>query len=143
MIPYPEVYLSEVSETQGRLFLRVAEDYPNKDTSDFIVSYLSSDTRRYIDEGQAYLTTMDDGELLAYFLAHENYKFKEGETMKGFKPDWIGRFYSHYQWKYGLSSRESLEKVPLPFLEKAYGGLHDLDIDLAVEKVGDGKTRNN
>lgn len=139
MTPYPEQYLNDVCETQGQLFLRYAEQHPDCDTSDFIIAYLNSKTRRYIDEGQAYLTTMDERELLNYYLHYEGYKFKEGKAMEGFKPDWIGRFYSLYQWKYGLSSREALEKVPLPFLEKAYAGLHDLDLDLAVAKVGNAK----
>ena len=32
---------------------------------------------------------------------------------------------------------EVIEKVPLDFLKKAYSGLHDLDLDLAVQKVGE------
>ena len=55
--------------------------------------------------------------------------------MKGFMPDWIGRFYAYYQWAERKSSRESFEKVPLSFLKMAYGGLHDLDLNLAVAKV--------
>ena len=34
-------------------------------------------------------------------------------------------------------SWEVIEKVPLDFLKKAYSGLHDLDLDLAVRKVGE------
>ncbi len=30
-----------------------------------------------------------------------------------------------------------LKKVPLDFLKKAYYGLHDLELDLAVQKVGE------
>lgn len=33
-------------------------------------------------------------------------------------------------------SAEVICKVPLKFLEKAYYGLHDLELDLAVKKVG-------
>lgn len=32
-----------------------------------------------------------------------------------------------------------MKKVPVTFLVKAYGGLHDLDLDLAVKKVGETK----
>ena len=42
---------------------------------------------------------------------------------------------AYYQWAERKSSRESFEKVPLPFLKMAYGGLHDLDLNLAVAKV--------
>ena len=41
------------------------------------------------------------------------------------------------QWYYNIPSSKVLEKVPLVFLEKAYFGLHDLEHDLAVQKVGE------
>ena len=50
--------------------------------------------------------------------------------------EWIGEFYAYYQWYYSIPSSEVIQKVPLSFLEKAYYGLHDLDLDLAVKKVG-------
>lgn len=138
MKPYPEQYLLEVSQTQGKLFDYVAMNYPEADTADFINAYLNSKTRKLIDDGQAYLATMDERELLSYFLSHEGYMMKRGKPMEGFMPDWIGQFYSQYQWRRGVYSQEALKKVPLPFLEKAYFGLHDLDIDLAVRKVAEG-----
>ena len=52
-------------------------------------------------------------------------------------PDWIGEFYAYYQWYYNLPSEEVIKKVPLDFLKKAYFGLHDLELDLAVKKVGE------
>jgi hypothetical protein len=30
-----------------------------------------------------------------------------------------------------------IKKIPVSFLEKAYAGLHDLELDLAVQKVGE------
>lgn len=45
-------------------------------------------------------------------------------------------FYAYYQWYYNVPSAEVICKVPLKFLEKAYYGLHDLELDLAVKKVG-------
>ena len=51
-------------------------------------------------------------------------------------PDWTGEFYAYSQWFYNIPSAEAIDKVPLNFLKKAYFGLHDLDLDLAVQKVG-------
>ena len=48
----------------------------------------------------------------------------------------IGEFYAYYRWYYNIPSREVLQRIPLDFLEKAYFGLHDLELDLAVQKVG-------
>ena len=136
MQAYSKAYLDEVVENQGKLFDLYAQDYPNNDTEDFIQTYMKSKTRKYIDESQAYVNTMDARELLDYFFTTEKYEKKQGKAMRGFVSDWIGEFYAYYQWYYNISSAELVDKVPLNFLEKAYHGLHDLDLELAVKKVG-------
>lgn len=133
---YSISYLDDVVENQGKLFDYVAYAYPNSDTEDFIYSYMNSKTRKSIDEAQAYVNTMDSKELLQYFMKVDNYKLKNGKSLKGFMPNWIGQFYAYYQWYYNLSSSQIIKKIPLEFLEKAYYGLHDVDLSLAVEKVG-------
>jgi hypothetical protein len=97
---------------------------------------MKSKTRKSIDEGKAYVTTMDKKELWRYFIDTEKYKGKTGKSFAGFMPDWIGEFYAYYQWYYNIPSAEVVEKVPVSFLMKAYHGLHDLELDLAVKKVG-------
>ena len=52
---YAEAYLSDVVENQGKLFDYVAETFPDKDTEDFINFYMQSNTRKSIDESQAYV----------------------------------------------------------------------------------------
>lgn len=136
MRAYPESYLNEVMENQGKLFDFVAQTYPDKDTEDFIDAYMASKTRESIDEAKAYVNTMDAKELWEYFTKTEKYNLKSGKALSGFMPAWIGEFYAYYQWYYNLSSSETAKKVPVSFLKKAYPGLHDLNIDLAVKKVG-------
>ena len=136
MYAYDEVYLNEVVETQGKLFDLISQNYPDKDTIDFINSYMTSKTRKSIDESQAYVNTMSARELWDYFRKTEGFKLKDGKALQGFVPDWIGEFYAYYQWYYNVKSRELIKKVPVDFLIKAYGGLHDLSLDLAVRKVG-------
>ena len=136
MRAYSEAYLNDVVENQGRLFDFVAQEYPDKDTEAFINAYMASRTRKSIDEAQAYVNTMDARELRAYFIRTENYHLKDGEAMGGFMPAWIGEFYAYYQWFYNLPSAELVKRIPVSFLKKAYAGLHDLDLDLAVKKVG-------
>ena len=140
MSAYPEEYLSDVVENQGKLFDYVSS-LPDCDTEGFIAKYLSSKTRKAIDEGKAYCSTMDYKTLYEYFLSREGYSMKKGAPMEGFMPEWIGEFYAYYQWYYDVPSRELLKRAPLDFLKKAYPGLHDLELPLAVKKVGDsGKT---
>lgn len=82
------------------------------------------------------MNTMDAKELWNYFLTREAYHLKKGKALEGFMPDWIGEFYAYYQWYYNVPSMEIIKKIPLSFMEKAYYGLHDLELDLAVQKVG-------
>lgn len=137
MHAYEEAYLSDVVENQGKLFDMIAQDYPDKDTKDFINAYMLSKTRKSIDEAKAYVNTMDATQLLQYFTSTEHYEFKCGKAIEGFAPDWIGEFYAYYQWYYNLPSAEIIKKIPVDFLLKAYHGLHDLDLDLAVKKIGE------
>ena len=136
MAAYSKAYLDEVVETQGKLFDYVATTYPDMDTGDFIDSYMKSATRRYVDEAQAFVCTMDAKTLWEFFLKTDQYKLKKGTALGGFAPDWIGEFYAYYQWQYDIPSCEVVEKVPLEYLKKAYAGLHDLALELAVKKVG-------
>ena len=136
MRAYSDAYLSDVVENQGKLFDFVAQAFPDKDTEDFIKTYMSSKTRKSIDEAKAYVNTMDAKELWKYFMETEKYHLKPGKALGGFMPDWIGEFYAYYQWYFNVPSAELVKKIPLDFLKKAYYGLHDLELDLAVQKVG-------
>ena len=137
MRAYSKDYLNDVVENQGKLFDFVAQNFSDKNTEDFIKTYMQSKTRKSIDEAKAYVNTMSAKELWDYFTKTENYVLKSGKSIDGFIPDWIGEFYAYYQWYYNIPSSDVLKKVPLDFLKKAYYGLHDLELDLAVQKVGE------
>lgn len=137
MRAYSEEYLNDVVENQGKLFDFVAQTFPNMDTEDFINTYMISKTRKSIDDAKAYVNTMDAKELWKYFSDTEQYQLKDGEALEGFIPDWIGEFYAYYQWYFNIPSSELIQKIPVDFLKKAYYGLHDLELDLAVQKVGE------
>ncbi len=137
MRAYANVYLNDVVENQGKLFDFVAHSFPDKDTKEFMQTYMTSKTRKSIDESQAYVLTMSAKELWEYFLETEGYQLKDGDAIQGFMPGWIGGFYAYYQWYYNIPSAELVKKIPIEFLMKAYFGLRDLELDLAVKKVGD------
>lgn len=137
MRAYSDAYLNDVVENQGKLFDLVAQSYPDTDTEDFINTYMASKTRKSIDEAKAYVNTMSADELWSYFTETEHFTLKSGETLEGFMPDWIGEFYAYYQWYYNIPSAEIIKKIPVDFLKKAYHGLHDSELDLAVQKVGE------
>ena len=64
---FKSLFRMKLLETQGKLFDYIASTYPEMDTEDFIVSYMTSKTREYIDEGQAYVCTMSVKDLWQYF----------------------------------------------------------------------------
>ena len=136
--PYDRSYLDFVVEEQGRLFESLQDDRPEVDSADFIVSYLKSSTRRQLDEGHAYYLTLDAAHLKETFLDESGYVPKAGTPIRGFAPNWIGQFYARFQWETGISSAEALGQVPLKWLVNAYSCLHDLDLGVAVQKVGGG-----
>ena len=134
---FSESYLEEVIETQGQLFEYAEAHCPEIDTADFINTYMKSSTRAKIDEGQAYLCTMDAGSLFDYFLKYDGYIVKNGKTVGGFAANWIGQFYALFQWIYKIPSKEVVELLPVRFMFEGYPGLHDLDLRTAVGKVGE------
>lgn len=71
---------------------------------------MTSKTRKWIDESQAYVNTMNAKELWNYFLENDKYELKNGKNIEGFMPDWIGEFYAYYQWYYNLPSSEVIKK---------------------------------
>ena len=46
MKAYAEEYLNDVVENQGKLFDYVAQNFPDKDTEEFINFYMKSKTRK-------------------------------------------------------------------------------------------------
>ncbi len=98
---------------------------------------MTSKTRKAIDNGQAYVTTMDYKTLWDYFVNNDLFTLKKGKAIEGFLPEWIGEFYAYYQWYYNIPSSELVKKIPVDFLKIAYPGLHDLELELAVKKVGE------
>lgn len=115
MRAYAEEYLNDVVENQGKLFDFVAQTFSDKDTEDFIYTYMTSKTRKSIHEAKAYVSTMTAKELWEYFCETEQYQLKYGKALDGFMPDWLGEFYAYYQWYYNIPSSEIIKKVPMDF----------------------------
>ncbi len=133
--PYDGVYLQEIAETQGALFERLQDEEPQIDGLAFIRSYMKSATRSFLDRGDVYLATLGPRELMNYYQTEELHEPKQGVPLRGFAPNWIGQFYAQYQWHTGAPSRDIVDRISPDWLVTAYHGLHDLDMQLAVQKV--------
>ena len=140
MNAYPECYVNEIVETQGKLFELVAEK-PSIDFDDFIQRYMTGKTRGYLDKADAYLSNLNEKELFDYFCKLDNFSPKMGTSLSGFAPNWIGQFYARYQWQQNIPSKKLISIFPPDFVKASYAGLHDLDLDLAVKKVSENTSR--
>ena len=134
MTAYPECYVNEIVETQGKMFEMVAESHKT-DFDDFIEKYMKSKTRSFLDRADAYVSNLSEKELYDYFCKIDAYTPKKGKSLSGFAPDWIGQFYARSQWQENVSSANLINLLPIDFVKASYRGLHDLELDLAVEKV--------
>ena len=133
--PYDRCYLNQVVETQGRFFERLQDADEPFDTADMITAYMSGKTRAQLDAGHAYYLTLDDERLKEIFLEESGYKPKPGMPLRGFMPNWIGRFYALAQWRSATPSAELVRRFPVADMVALYPGAHDLDLALAVEKT--------
>jgi len=134
MNAYPECYVNEIVETQGKLF-ELVSDSPSIDFDDFIERYMTGKTRTYLDRADAYLSNLNEKELFEYFCKVDGFYPKSGKSLSGFAPNWIGQFYARCQWQENIPSRQLVKILPVDFVKASYAGLHDLDLDLAVNKV--------
>ena len=89
---YADVYLNDVVEVQGKLFDFFAQKFPDKDTEDFIETYMRSKTRKSIDDSQAYVMTMDVQTLWEYFLKNDKYNAKPERDCRDFRRTGWGNF---------------------------------------------------
>lgn len=132
---YDISYRDEIVETQGRLFGLLALENRGCDGEDFITAYMKSDLRARIDRAEARPANMTAEELKEGFVRDGGYSFRPGESVDGLSADWIGQFYAYYQWANAVDSREVVDRLPVSLMRKAYPGLHDLDLPLAVERM--------
>ena len=95
-----------------------------------------SRTRGFIDDAHPYVCTKTLDELLDFYIATDGFKPKVGKDIGGFIPNWIGQFYAYYQWFYNVRSVDIIKHIPVEYLLQHYPALHDLDLRLAVKRVG-------
>ena len=119
MNAYPECYVNEIVETQGMLF-ELVSDSPSIDFDDFIERYMTGKTRTYLDRADAYLSNLNEKELFEYFCRVDGFCPKEGKSLSGFAPNWIGQFYARSQWQENIPSRQLVKILPVDFVKASY-----------------------
>jgi hypothetical protein len=127
-------YLEEVIETQGLLFENVV--YSGGDLIDFVNKYMNSELKHIIDNRGAIQTNMLYPEQLEELAKAENITPIKSLGFNDYMlANWIGEFYAWIQWYTQLSSSFIIKMLPIKDFIVMSRGLHDLDIELAVQKV--------
>lgn len=136
MAAYDELYVSSIMKTQGKMFLNIRDKLPGVDEKWFIESFMKSDIRALLDDGNTKYANMPSTELMLHFIDNEcGGQYKYGDEWGGFLPEWAGKIYALYQWKYSTPSKELIEQVPLTAIEHMFSALHQASWETAVDKI--------
>ena len=136
MEAYSDLYVAEISATQGHVFYNIREALPGVDEKQFIEAYMRSHTRRMLDTASPKFAALPSWELIDWFIENEqNGEYEKGGEWGGFLPQWAGQIYSRYQWKYNVASADLIGILPLSEMERIFPALHQAGFDVAVEKI--------
>lgn len=138
MTAYPEVYIARIKKTQGKVFDKIRDELPDADEKWFIESYMRSEIRELLDEGNPMLAHKPSPELIHAFIKREcGGEYQKGKALEGFTAQWIGEIYALYQWQYNIPSARLIELLPVERMAELYIPLHQVGWDLAVKKIND------
>jgi len=136
MAAYSELYVADIVEGQGYVFLCMRDILPGVDEKWFIETWMRSDTRECLDRAYPKWAGMMPDELVWWFIENEcGGEYKRGDKWGGFLPQWVGIIYSLYQWKYNVPSKQIIEDIPLAAMERYYIPFHQASDETAVTKI--------
>ena len=137
---YDEIYLGKAQMTLAWMF-DYAVNGCRIDVEEFYRMFLTSAYVHRFEKGNCSVVAGLSGVELAQRVIWERTPDEELPqpvfSLARSPEYWLGYSLAYYQWYYNLPSREVVKKIPLDFLEKVYYGLHDLELELAVKKVGE------
>ena len=135
---YSALYLSDIVDLQGDMFLQIRDVLPGVDEKWFIEKWMRSRIRELLDNGSPKFAAMLPQEVILYFLEEElNSEYQRGSEWGGFLPEWVGLIYSYFQWRYNIPSRLIIEMLPLSEMEFMFPTLHQTSLQTAAEKIHD------
>lgn len=127
-----DAYTDEVAENQGRLFELAC--YKGYNMEEFTQKFMGGIFRYKLDYRDAIKCNMFFDDILEELLRNEQFTFG-GPKLSPEICCWVGEFYSILRDTMGLESKDIIQILPFAKLYNMARTLHDIDIDLAVEKV--------
>lgn len=125
-------YSDEVAENQGRLFELACDSKYNME--DFVYRFMGSKLRDELDRRNPIKCNMFFDEMLEELLKSESFKV-ESQLLNPEICCWIGEFYSILRDTLCIRSKYLIKLLPFPKMYSMARTLHDLDMDLAIERV--------
>jgi hypothetical protein len=136
MKAYDEIYLPDIIELQGNMFLNIREALPSVDEKWFIENWMCSRIRGLLDHANPKFAAMPSWELIQYYAEEEwDGNYKRGNEWGGFLPQWVGMVYSMYQWKFNTPSEKLIKLLPLEKMESMFPTLHQTGLETAIDKI--------
>jgi len=132
---YDNVYVGNIVDLQGQVFLDIRDELPGVDEKWFIEKFMRSHIRKMLDIGNFKYALKPPVEIIWDFLEELGGEYERGEEWGGFLPQWVGMVYAMYQWKYNTPSAQLIELLPLAEMERVFGTLHQTGIESGADKL--------
>ncbi len=136
-VAYSQLYVADIIDIQGKMFYEMRDYLPGVDEKWFIETFMKSDIRRCLDNGNFLWANKFPLEIIDKFIQSLGGDYKRGETWGGFLPEWVGWIYAEYQWRYNVPSAELIEILPLSEMERIFPTLHQCGESAACQKIHD------
>lgn len=134
---YSQLYMKDIADCQGKMFRKISIYYPKIDELWFIENYMKSDVRSMLDFANPVYASRDSNDLAARFLrtlADNDIKYSDLSYDETFL-EWTGMAYSRYQWHYDISSKETLERIPVETMGRIFPALHTISWNSAIRRM--------
>ena len=133
---YSDLYIADIEDAQGDIFLMIRDILPGVDEKWFVEAYMRSAIRDKLDRANPKYAAMPPEELILRFIEDEcSGEYKRGEAWGGFIPEWAGRIYALYQWKYNVTSARLIDMLTLGDIERIFPALHQMGWEAALVKI--------
>ncbi len=133
---YNPLYLEELMYNVGELFADIQVYLPNIDVKWFINDFMHTNVAHSaLDKGSPKEVNYAPGDFVNAYTKERGLTYKTGDSWGGFLNVWAGQLYSYLIWYYNIPAQKIIQYLPLDTVEQVYPGAHDLDINLAAERI--------
>lgn len=132
---YDECYIDAMIQKSRYLFKLIGRN--TKETFQVIDTYLRSEYRRQMDEGNPLYLNKTPKQILGSLGLRVKTEFGMSEDFDESILEWMSDIYTYLQWKYNLSSAFIADRIKPEELYEKYYPLHEASLENAADKLLD------